>query len=38
MNMLAYDKTIMETHESKILKSAGHDFEVRQSLVKFRKN
>ena len=29
MNMIAYDKTIMETHESEILQSVGHDFEAR---------
>ena len=29
MNMLAYDRTIMDTHESKILQSPGHIFEAR---------
>ena len=38
MNMIAYDRTIVETHEDEILQSAGHDFEAQQSLVKYRKN
>ena len=38
MNMIAYDKTIVETHKSKILQSTGHNFEARQSLVKYRMN
>ena len=38
MNMMAYDKTIMETHEDEILRCAGHDFEARQSLVTYRKH
>ena len=29
MNMIAYDRTIVETHEGKILLYAGHDFEAR---------
>ena len=37
MNMMAYDKTIVETHEDKILRREGHDFEARQSLVTYRK-
>ena len=28
MNMMAYDKTIVETHEDEILRRAGHDFEA----------
>ena len=28
MNMMAYDRTIVETHEDKILRRAGHDFEA----------
>ena len=38
MNMMAYDRTIMETHENKILRRAGHDFEARQNLVTYRKH
>ena len=38
MNMMAYDKTIVETHEDKILHCVGHDFEARQSLVTYRKH
>ena len=38
MNMMAYDKTIVETHEDEILRRAGHDFEARQSLVTYRKH
>ena len=38
MNMIAYDKTIVETHEDEILRCAGHDFEAWQSLVKYRKH
>ena len=38
MNMMAYDKTIVESHEDKILRRAGHDFEARQSLVTYRKH
>ena len=29
INMIAYDRIIVDTHESKILQSAGHDFEAR---------
>ena len=29
MNMITYDRTIVETHESKILQSAGHNIEAR---------
>ena len=29
MNILAYDGTIVETHESEILRSPDHDFESR---------
>ena len=28
MNMMAYDRTIVETHEDEILQCAGHDFEA----------
>ena len=28
MNMIAYDRTIVDTHKSKILQSPSHDFEV----------
>ena len=38
MNMMAHDRTIVETHEDEILRSAGHDFEARQSLVTYRKH
>ena len=38
MNMMAYDKTIVETHEDEILRCAGHDFEARQNLVTYRKH
>ena len=38
MNMMAYDRTIVETHEDKILQCAGHDFEARQSLVTYKKH
>ena len=38
MNMMAYDRTIVETHEDEILRRAGHDFEARQSLVTYRKH
>ena len=38
MNMMAYDKTIVETHEDEILRRASHDFEARQSLVTYRKH
>ena len=38
MNMIAYNKTIVETHEDEILQSTGHDFEARQNLIKYRKN
>ena len=38
MNMISYDRTIVETYESKILQNAGHDFEAWQSLIKYRKN
>ena len=38
MNMMAYDKTVVETHEDEILRRAGHDFEARQSLVTYRKH
>ena len=37
MNMIAYDKTIMGTHESQILQSPSFDFEARQRLVVYRK-
>ena len=33
MNMLAYDKTIVDTHESKILQNPGFDFEAQKRLV-----
>ena len=38
MNMMAYDNTIVETHEDEILQHAGHDFEARQSFVTYRKH
>ena len=38
MNMLAYDRTIVDTHKSKILQSTDHDFEARLRLVAYRKN
>ena len=38
MNILTYDNTIMDTHESKILQSPGPDFEAQQKLVVYRKN
>ena len=38
VNMIAYDRTIMETHEDKILRCASHDFEARQNLIKYRKH
>ena len=38
MNMMAYDMTIVETHEDEILRRAGHDFEAQQSLVTYRKH
>ena len=38
MNMLAYDKTIMDTHESEILQSPGFHYEAWQKLVVYRKN
>ena len=38
MNMMAYDRTFVETHEDEILRRAGHDFEARQSLVTYRKH
>ena len=38
MNMMAYDKTIVEIHEDEILRRVGHDFEARQSLVTYRKH
>ena len=36
--MLTYDRTIVDTHESKILRSPSFDFEARQRLVVYRKN
>ena len=38
MNMMAYDRTIVETHEDEILRNIGHDFKARQSLVTYRKH
>ena len=38
MNMMAYDRTIVETHKDEILRNTGHDFEARQSLVTYRKH
>ena len=38
INMMAYDRTIVEIHEDEILRHAGHDFEARQSLVTYRKH
>ena len=38
MNMLVYNKTIVDTHESEILRSLGFDFEARQKLVVYGKN
>ena len=38
MNMIAYDKTIVEAHKDKLLRCVGHDFEAWQSLVKYRKH
>ena len=38
MNMIAYDRTIVETHEDEILRTTGHDFEARQSFVTYRKH
>ena len=38
LNMMAHDRTIVETHEDEILRSVGHDFEARQSLVTYRKH
>ena len=29
MNMIAYDRIILETYEDKILQSTDHDFEAR---------
>ena len=36
MNMIAYDRTIVEIHKDEILQCGGHDFEAQQSLVKYR--
>ena len=38
MNMMAYDRTIVVTHEDEIFRHAGHDFEARQSLITYRKH
>ena len=38
MNIMAYDRTIVETHEDEILRNTSHDFEARQCLVTYRKH
>ena len=38
MNMLAYDRTIVDAYKSKVLQNPGFDFEAQQRLVVYRKN